>query len=373
MTKKDYYKVLGVSKDATADQIKKAYRKLAQQHHPDTSAGDEAKFKEINEAYEVLSDQKKRSQYDQFGQAGFNQQQGFGQGFGGANFEGFDFSDMFRGEGLGDIFDTFFGGGGRQQRGPVRGADLETRLTLNFEDAFFGKEQEVEVEHLEKCPVCKGNKAEPGTKIVTCSECGGTGEVKHVRRTPLGQFAQVGVCPKCQGEGKLAEKLCHNCHGEGKVRVNKKIKIKIPAGVDNGSVIKMSGQGDIGDKGGSVGDLYIGINILPHKVFKRESDNVLIDVPISFSQAALGDKIEVPTIDGKVNLNIPSGTQPDQTFVLKGKGIPHLQRAGRGDQLVTVKVKVPTRLSSRERQLLEELAKESKNESFFDKFRKNFN
>ena len=369
---KDYYQILGVSKDASIDDIKKAYRKLAQKHHPDTG-GEETAFKEINEAYQVLSDPTKRQQYDQFGSAGFEQQAGYGPGFEG--FGNFDFDDIFggaEGGGFGDLFDMFFGGGrGQARRGPQQGADLELNLTINFSEAVFGVKKDIEINRNDKCPNCKGEKAEPGSKIETCLTCKGKGQVESVRRTPFGQFSQVVTCPTCEGEGKIPEKKCHVCKGAGFIRTNKKLKIEIPAGVDNGAVIRIPEAGNIGEKGGGYGDLFINIRVSPHEFFERRDSNIYLDLPINFAQASLGDRIEIPTLDGKVLFKIPAGVQSESLFTLRGRGVPFLNRRGRGDQIIRIKVMTPTKLSVSEKELFEKLAKETKkpHESFWQKIK----
>ncbi len=371
--KRDYYEVLGVSKDASQSDIKRAYRKLAHRYHPDKDGGDEAKFKEINEAYEVLSDSKKRQTYDQFGHAGFQQQAGYGPyGFDFTRgFEEFDFSDIFGGGGMGDIFDMFFKGARARPKGPARGADLETSLTLTFQEAVFGTEKEIEIYKRVPCPKCKGKGAEPGSKIQKCPRCNGTGETRQARKSIFGQIIQVVTCDKCKGEGKIFEKPCTSCGGDGRIRKTEKIKVKIPAGVNSGSVIRLTGGGDVGEKGGPAGSLYINIEVLSHKFFQREEDDIYCEVPLTFSQAALGDEIIIPTIDGKVKLKIPAGTQSEKIFRLKGKGVRHLRGAGKGDQFVKVKVQTPTGLSKKQKELLKELSKEEKPKSFLENLKEN--
>ncbi len=352
MTKRDYYEVLGVSRDASEAEIKRAYRKLARKYHPDANPDDpeaERKFKEVHEAYEVLKDPEKRRIYDQYGHAGL----GGGTAGQGAGFEGFgDF-----GIDIEDIFDSFFGGGMRQRRsGPRRGADLQYELVVDFEEAAFGAEKEIEIARVEDCPTCGGSGARPGTAPVTCPVCGGTGEERTARATPLGQFVTVQTCRRCAGRGTIIESPCPECMGRGKVRRRRKVEIKIPAGVDTGARLRIRGAGEPGDYGGPPGDLHVVITVRPHPLFKRRGDDVLYEAEVGMAQAALGTTIEVPTLEGKAELKIPEGTQSGATFRLRGKGIPHLRGYGRGDQYVKVKVVTPTNLTEEERRLLEKLA-----------------
>ncbi|MDE3074093.1 MAG: molecular chaperone DnaJ [Chloroflexota bacterium] len=345
--KRDYYEVLGVARNASDDEIKKAFRRLARQYHPDVnkSKDAEARFKEINEAYEVLSDPQKRQMYDQFGH---DAPQGMG-------FEGFGFG------GFSDIFQTFFGGQtGARQRGPQRGADLRYNLTLTFEEAVFGCEKELEVPRADTCPACRGLGAEPGTQPTRCPNCNGTGELRRVQQSIFGQFVNVVVCDRCQGEGRVITTPCHECHGAGRVRVTKHVTLKVPGGVDSGSQIRLTGEGEAGPRGGPNGNLYVAITVRKHAFFERDGQDILYTLPVTFPQVALGDELEVPTVDGKVLLKIPPGTQPGKVFRLKDKGVPHLRSAGRGDQHVLIKVVTPTELSERERELLEELRRVSK-------------
>lgn len=361
MSKKDYYEVLGVSKNSSADEIKKAYRKVAMQHHPDRNPGDkesEQKFKEAAEAYEILSDSDKKSRYDQYGHAGVDPQYGFG---GGGGFS--DFGDIFGGGGgVGDIFEAFFGGGRRRgsPQGPQRGSDLRLDLEIEFKEAIFGIEKEVSIRHQENCEVCSGNGATPGTKITSCTTCGGSGQVQQTQKTLFGTFTQVGVCPKCNGEGKWPEEPCKPCNGKGKVSKEKKIKIKIPAGVDTGAKIRISGEGDIGTRGGGPGDLYVVIHAENDETgtFQRNGNDVYMELPLAYHQVALGDEIEITTLDATAKLDIPAGTQPGKVFTLKGKGVPVLGTDGRrrGDLHVLVNISVPKKLSDEERKLLKELA-----------------
>lgn len=360
MAKRDYYEVLGVSRDADEQEIKKAYRRLARQYHPDVNKDDpdaEAKFKEISEAYQVLSNPQTRAQYDRFGHAAF-EQGGAGAGAGGADpFGGFGGFGGF--EGFDDIFDMFFGGGTGRRRssGPRRGADLRYDLELDFEEAAFGVETEISVPRTETCDHCHGKRAEPGTPVRDCPQCGGSGEVRQVRQTAFGRFINVQTCGRCRGEGKVFETPCRVCRGAGTVHRERRIKVKIPAGVDDGYRVRLSGEGEAGERGGPPGDLYVFITVRPHEFFRREQNDVYCEVPISFVQAALGDEIEVPTLEGKTTLKIPEGTQGGTRFRLRGLGIPDPRGYGRGDQYVTVRVVTPTRLTPRQRELLREFAR----------------
>lgn len=358
MAKKDYYEVLGVDKGATEAEIKKAYRRLARQYHPDVAKDDPnaaEKFKEVAEAYRVLSDADSRAKYDQFGHAAFE------QGMGGEGFNPFGGFGGF--EDVGDIFDMFFGRGGRERRGPEKGADLRYDLELGFVEAAFGLDTQLEIPRTETCPHCHGNKAEPGTPIVTCEVCNGRGETQQVHQTPFGRMVNVTTCPRCRGEGKFAKQPCSECRGNGVVRRRRKIRVKIPAGVDNGMRVRVAGEGEAGTRGGPTGDLYVFIRVKPHELFQRDGDDVVCEVPISFSQAALGDDIEVPTLEGKAKLKIPEGTQTGTSFRLRGQGIPSVRGYGRGDQKVEVKVVTPTRLTVRQKELLRELGEVSSNGS----------
>ena len=372
--KRDLYEVLGVEKTASADEIKRAYRKKAMQYHPDRNPGDKAaeeKFKEVGEAYEVLSDDEKRSRYDQFGHAGvdpnFNPNAGgFGGGFGGFG----DFGD------LGDIFGSFFGGGGGSSRSannmPRRGENVTTHLELTFEEAAFGCEKEVTAQRIENCANCKGTGSADGT-VETCPNCRGTGQVRTVQNFMGMQMQSTAVCPRCNGQGKVIKTPCNTCRGKGKVRRSQKIKVKIPAGVDEGQSVRVRGEGCVGTNGGPAGDLLVEVYILEHKIFTRDGVDVLCDVPISFSQAALGAEIQVPTLEGNVPFTIPEGTQTGTTFTLEGKGIPYVGASRRrGDQLITVVVRTPTKLTREQKDLLRQLddsvpqEEPSKGKKFFD-------
>ncbi|QTM99876.1 molecular chaperone DnaJ [Sediminibacillus dalangtanensis] len=347
MSKRDYYEILGVSKDASKDEIKKAYRKLARKYHPDVNKEADAadKFKEAKEAYEVLGDEQKRTQYDQFGHAG-PQSQGFGGGFGSAE----DFG------GFGDIFDMFFGGGGRRRdpNAPRQGADLQYTMTLDFEEAIFGKDTDIQIPREETCETCHGSGAKPGTEPKTCSHCNGSGQLNMEQNTPFGRVVNKRVCHYCQGTGKIIPDKCNTCGGTGKVKKRKKIHINIPAGIDEGQQIRVSGQGEAGVNGGPPGDLYVVVQIKPHEFYEREGDHIFCEMPITFAQAALGDEIEVPTVHGKVKLKVPAGTQTGKTFRLKGKGVPNVRGYGHGDQHVNIRVVTPTNLTERQQEILRE-------------------
>ena len=355
--KRDYYEVLGVKKGASEDELKKAYRKLAKENHPDLHPGDkecEARFKEINEAYEVLSDPDKRAKYDQFGHAAFDPSQGFGGGgFGG--FEGFG--------GFGDIFSDIFGGGfgfggggGRNPNAPRKGDNLRATVNIKFEEAAFGVKKEVFVSKIEQCPDCKGTGCAEGTTAEVCPDCKGSGTVMSTKRTPFGMVQSSEQCPKCKGRGKIIHSPCKTCRGMGSVRRQHKVTVSVPAGIDDGQTISLRGQGNAGLNGGPAGDLLITVLVQPHARFERDGASILLDQEVSFAQAALGAEVEVPTLDGKVKLNIPEGTQTGTTFRLKGKGVPFLRNGGRGDQFVTVKVAVPRGLSSAQKDALRQYA-----------------
>ena len=377
--KRDYYEVLGVSKGASDDEIRKAHRKLAKKYHPDLNRDNpEAaeKFKELNEAYEVLSDKDKRAKYDQFGFAGVDPNYGAGQGgFGG----GFDMGD------LGDIFGSFFGGGfgggstRSRRNAPQRGETLQQRIMLSFEEAAFGCEKEITINRTETCEECGGSGAEPGTSPETCSNCRGSGVVTQTQRTPLGMFQTQGACPNCRGTGKIIRKPCKKCGGAGRVRKSKTLKVNIPAGIDDGQSIQLRGQGGAGVNGGPAGDVIVTISIRPHPIFTREGQDVVCEIPISFAQAALGDTLQVPTIDGKVSYDIPEGTQTGTVFRLKGKGIQNVNGRGRGDQYVRVNIEVPKNLTHKQKELLREFENSTTDENqvqrkgFWDKVKQAFN
>lgn len=362
--KRDYYEVLGLSKGASDDEIKKAFRKMAMKYHPDKNPGDkeaEEKFKEINEAYGVLSDADKKSKYDRFGHAGVDPNAGFGGGgFGGGFSGGFG--------GFEDIFDMFTGGGfGGQQRrnnGPRKGQDLQKAINITFEEAAFGCKKEIEITKYVKCGTCNGEGTKPGTSKKTCPHCNGSGQISQMQKTPFGQFQSVTQCGNCGGTGQINESPCEDCRGTGKVRKTVKIAVDIPAGVDNESVIPIRGQGEPGANGGPNGDLYIVLNVKPHKMFKRSGSDLYLEIPISFDQAALGADITVPTLEGKVSYKIPAGTQPGTTFRLKGKGVKNLRNDRMGDLYVKVNLEVPTKLNHKQKKAVEELGKTLGNECY---------
>ncbi len=343
-TKRDYYEVLGVSRNATDDEVKRAFRKLAKQYHPDANPGDhtaEEKFKEAGEAYQVLSDAEKRQLYDRYGH----------------NAPTGGFSSDFTG--FADIFEEFFGFGARAsaRRGPQQGAHLKYNLHLNFEEAVFGCDKDLEIPRLEVCAHCQGSGAEPGTTPVRCPQCGGSGEVRRAQQSIFGSFVNVAPCPRCEGEGEIVSTPCSTCRGQKRVQVTRKLSVKIPAGVDDGTQIRLGNEGEAGTRGGPAGNLYVVINIKKHPLFQRDGNDLLLDLPINIAQAALGDEIEVPTLDGNATLTIPPGTQHGKTFRIKEEGVPHLRRKGRGDLLVTVRVVVPQDLNEKQKAVLREFAR----------------
>lgn len=384
--KRDYYEVLGVDKNASDADIKKAFRKLARKYHPDVNPGDkdaEAKFKEINEAYDVLSNAEKRQQYDQFGHDAPNFGAGGFGGFGGGGFGGSaDFGD------LGDIFNMFFGGGGgagAQANSPRQGADLRYDLTLSFEDAVFGCKKTITVDRWVTCSTCGGSGAKPGTSPETCSRCHGTGRVTSMQQTPFGRMQTQTTCPECGGRGKVIKEKCPDCGGTGRKRESKTLEVNVPAGVDNGTRLRMAGEGEAGENGGPSGDLYIYIRVRPHEIFTRDDTDIYMEQKINVAQAALGDEIEVPTLEGRIKFTIPAGVQSGARFRLKGKGVKGMRSYGKGDQYVTVIVETPKNLTNEQRQLFEKLAdslerfdgqsakgarrQEKKKEGFFDKMK----
>ncbi len=381
---KDLYEILGVNKNATDDEIKKAYKKLAKKYHPDLNHDDpktaEQKMKEINVAYDILKDPQKRAQYDQFGHAAFT---GGAGGGGGAGAAGFDFSDIFGGAGggfdMGDIFEQFFGGGRarRTQRnaGPVKGADLRYDLNISFEDAAFGKDMTIKVPRMENCEECGGTGAAKGTSPETCPDCKGSGMRQTITKTPFGTISNARPCERCHGTGKIIKTPCGHCHGSGKVRVDKDIRISIPKGVDTGNRLRIQNGGQAGERGGPNGDLYVYLNIKPHPIFTREGINVFCEVPISFVQATLGATIDAPTIDGRVELKIPEGIQSGTVLKIRGKGIQVLRGEGRGDEFVKIKVLTPKNLSAYQRKLLQDFDKggndnnNPEQKSFLDKLK----
>lgn len=367
MTKRDYYEVLGVGKDASADEIKKAFRRAAIQYHPDKEGGDETKFKEVNEAYEVLKDPSKRQRYDQFGHAGVggagSDPFGGGNPFGGAGGQNvhFDFGDL----GLGDIFENFFGGGGgrgpRQQR---RGRDVETRVEISFENAVFGTEVTVHVNLEAECEHCKGTTVEPGYELKTCPTCNGAGQTVESVRTIFGNIQQAAVCRECKGTGKVPEKACTVCRGKGTQRKAQDISLKIPAGIDDGAVIRLREHGEA-IANGPKGDLYVNVRVAPHKQFTREGDLILSQTHLDMVDAALGTEIDVDTVDGPVRMKIPAGTQSGTDFKLSGHGVPHLKGENRGAHIVTVIVDTPTKLSKHQKDILEDFKKDGGKKGFF--------
>jgi molecular chaperone DnaJ len=376
MDKRDYYEVLGVGKTASEDEIKKAYRSLAKKYHPDVSTekNAEAKFKEVQEAYEVLSDATKRSQYDQFGHAAFDPTYGgggHGAGFGGAGFEGFDF---------GDIFSAFFGGGrpgtqGASRNRPHKGADIQRRMTITFEESIFGKKETIKVPVFDECPSCHGSGARTNSDIRTCSRCRGTGEVIMESQTLFGRTQTRTVCPNCRGTGKEIGAKCPTCGGEGQIKVTKEVEIRVPEGIETGQQIRIEGFGNKGQNGGPNGDLYIVFDVTPSEVFAREGDDIVLTVPITFAQAALGADIEVPTLYGNVILKIPPGTQSNTKFRIREKGAPNVRTKIKGDEHIVIQVITPTKLTSEQRRLLEELARAedaSANKSAWEKFKNNY-
>lgn len=354
---RDYYEILGVSREADKEEIKRAYRRLARKYHPDVNkdAGAEEQFKEINRAYEVLSEPEIRARYDRFGHAGVD------SGAGAAGFQ--DFGDM---GGFADIFESFFSGfaGGapgqatRRRTGPARGDDLRLDLKLEFREAVFGGEREIRINHLETCTTCSGSGAKPGTRPRTCSTCSGAGQVRRATRTPFGSFTQVSVCPTCNGSGQVIEDKCEVCSGNGQRQETKKLKINIPAGVDNGTRLRVSNEGDAGQRGGPAGDLYVYLFVNEDAEFRREGINILSEFKISYLQAILGYRAEINTVDGPQELLIPAGTQPGKVLTLEGKGVPKLGNpVSRGDHLITISIEIPTKITPEERELLEKLAK----------------
>ncbi len=344
--KRDYYDILGVERDATDEKIKKAFRELAFKYHPDCNhePGAEEKFKEINEAYEVLSDREKRATYDRFGHA--DNQAIFSQGF-----EGFDFG------GFGNIFDAFFGEATANRQSAQRGADLRSDITLTLEEAAFGLEREISILRSENCSLCQGSRCAAGTQPGRCPNCNGSGQVRRVQQSIFGRFTNVATCPQCHGEGQIITQPCMQCRGAGKEKHQRSILVKIPAGIEDGTQIRLSGEGDSGVRGGPSGNLYLFISVKKHEVFQRDGDNILYELPVNFAQAALGAEVEVPTLEGKIKLKFPAGSQTGHVLLLKNRGIPHLNARGRGDQLVTLRIITPESLSDKQRQLFQELAK----------------
>ncbi len=372
--KRDCYEILGISKSATEEEIKKAYRKMAKKYHPDANPGNkeaEEMFKEANEAYSILSDPEKKANYDRFGYAGVDPSGGAG-GFGGGFSGGFDMGDIF------DMFGGMFGGGGRSQRpnAPTRGDDVGIRITIDFNEAIFGCKKDVTFTRIENCPDCNGSGAAKGTTAETCKKCGGRGSINVQRRTPFGIMQSSQVCDECGGKGKTIKTPCRECRGSGTVRKSKTLEVNIPAGIDHGQRIALHGQGDCGENGGPSGDLIIQVAVKRHDFFIRDGFNLLLEMPITFADAVLGAKITIPTPDGSGELTIPEGTQTGSTFAVRGKGVPKINGKGRGDLLVTVTIETPKGLSKKQKELLEEFNESTKEKnhsklkSFFDKFKK---
>ena len=354
-TKRDYYEVLGVGRNASADEIKGAFRKLARQYHPDVNkdSGAEEKFKELNEAYGVLSDEQKRAAYDRYGHAGVS-----GAGFGAADFSGFGMEDIFE-----SIFGSFGGARSTSRRSPRRGGDLRYDLTIPFEEAISGAQKEIQVTRHEVCETCRGSGAEPGTSPTRCATCKGSGEVRQVRQTFLGSMVSATTCPTCRGTGEVITSPCHTCRGRMQVQQTRHRTVAIPAGVDAGTRVRIPGEGEPGVNGGPHGDLYVFINVAPHKYFRRQGDDIVLEVAINLALAALGGEVQVPTVNGTEKLKIPAGTQPGTVFQMRGRGVPHLQRGGRGDMHVVVTVATPTNLNGEQKKLLKDLARQLSNEA----------
>ena len=381
-SKQDYYETLGVGKSASDSDIKKAYRKMAKKYHPDVSPGDkaaEAKFKEVSEAYSVLSDSSKRQTYDQFGHAAFEQGGGGGGGFHG----GVDINDIFGsffGGGGMDFGDLFGGGGGRQRPRPRRGADLQMRLNIRFEEAVFGATKEVSIQSYDSCNTCKGTGAKPGTYAESCKKCNGTGSERITQQSIIGMMTRVVTCSACKGEGKIIKEPCLDCRGQGRIRTNKKLDVTIPKGIDNGQSIRLSGKGEMGEKGAPPGDLYITVGVQPHKLFTRDGSHLYLEMPITFVQAALGDEISIPTLDGGAEKHtVKQGTQPGAIVQLRGKGVPNVHNPKSiGDLIVKLNVTVPTQMNERQKELLrnfnEEMGDDYKNhkKNWLDKVKEYF-
>ncbi len=358
--KRDYYEVLGLQKGASEADIKKAFRKMALKYHPDKNPGDktaEEKFKEVNEAYSILSDPEKKKLYDQFGHAGVDPNAGFGGAGGGFGGFGGSYDDIF------DMFGNMFGGGfggfgGRAQRnGPMKGRDLQKAMTITFEEAAFGVKKDIQVNKHVECSTCHGTGAAPGTSKQQCPKCGGSGQIHTTQRTPFGQFSNVSPCDRCGGTGEIIETPCPDCNGSGHIRKNVKINVNIPAGVDNDSIIPLRGQGEPGVNGGPAGDLYIVISVKPHKMFKRKGSDLQLEIPISFEQAALGAEIIVPTLEEKIKYKVPAGTQPGTKFRIKGKGVPNVRNGRKGDLYIKVNLEVPTKLNAEQKKAVEDMGK----------------
>ncbi|KKW18964.1 MAG: Chaperone protein DnaJ [Candidatus Adlerbacteria bacterium GW2011_GWC1_50_9] len=359
---KDYYKVLGVPRNAPKEDIKKAYRKLAHQYHPD-KGGDEARFKEVSEAYQVLSNDSKRAQYDQFGRVFEGGHAGPGQGF------GFEWPGGFRSDGdfggaefdFSDVFEDFlsgFGGGVRQKTRDRKGRDIKTELEIPFEEAIFGGKRDIELSKLSRCAKCEGTGGEPGSKLESCKSCDGKGNIQKTQRTFLGSFTQVSVCPECQGSGKRPEKKCHECHGKGILNAAERIEVFVPKGIREGEVLKITGKGEASIVGGVPGDLFIRVRVRPHPRFRRQEDDIIMELPIKLSQAILGDTVDVEMLDGEIKLKVPEGTQSGDVLKVRGKGAPSASGYGRGDLLIQIKVDIPRHISKKTKELIQEMKKE---------------
>lgn len=374
--RKDLYEALGLQKGASEEEIKKAYRKLAKKYHPDLNPGDktaEEKMKEVNAAYEILSDPEKKARYDQFGHAGVDPSYGGG----GGQYSGFEDFD------LGSIFDSFFGGGmgGGQTRrsGPRKGESIRASVTLTFEEAAFGCQKQITVNRVETCPDCGGSGAKAGTSAETCPDCHGTGQIKTTQRTILGMMSTSSPCPRCRGTGKIIKEPCPTCRGAGSMRKQRTVTVQIPAGIDHGQTISVRGEGSAGQNGGPAGDIFVTVNVAPHEIFKRRGQDVMVELPVTFVQAALGAELEAPSIDGKISYTMPEGTQPDTVFRIRGKGIPNLNGRGRGDQFIKVKIEIPRNLTREQKELLRQFeetvgdAQFGEKKGFFEKMKDLFN
>ncbi len=374
--RKDLYEALGLQKGASDEEIKKAYRKLAKKYHPDLNPGDktaEEKMKEVNAAYEILSDPEKKARYDQFGHAGVDPSYGGG----GGQYSGFEDFD------LGSIFDSFFGGGmgvGQTRRsGPRKGESIRASVTLTFEEAAFGCQKQITVKREQTCPDCGGSGAKAGTSAETCPDCHGTGQIKTTQRTILGMMSTSSPCSRCRGTGKIIKDPCPSCRGAGSLRKQRMITVQIPAGIDHGQTISVRGEGNAGQNGGPAGDIFVTVNVTPHEIFKRRGQDVMVELPVTFVQAALGAELEAPSIDGKISYNMPEGTQPDTVFRIRGKGIPNLNGRGRGDQFIKVKIEIPRNLTREQKDILRQFeetagdAQFGEKKGFFEKMKDLFN
>ncbi len=370
--RKDLYEALGLQKGASDEEIKKAYRKLAKKYHPDLNPGDktaEEKMKEVNAAYEILSDPEKKARYDQFGHAGVDPSYGGG----GGQYSGFEDFD------LGSIFDSFFGGGQTRRSGPRKGESIRASVTLTFEEAAFGCQKQITVNRVETCPDCGGSGAKAGTSAETCPDCHGTGQIKTTQRTILGMMSTSSPCSRCRGTGKIIKDPCPSCRGAGSLRKQRMITVQIPAGIDHGQTISVRGEVHAGQNAGPAGDIFVTVNVTPHEIFKRRGQDVMVELPVTFVQAALGAELEAPSIDGKISYNMPEGTQPDTVFRIRGKGIPNLNGRGRGDQFIKVKIEIPRNLTREQKDILRQFeetagdAQFGEKKGFFEKMKDLFN